>query len=95
MQRNKTERRLNFYCQVIIVMLAAIALRLWMMPSDVLPKVQAQVADSGAQRFQIIEQAKRTNELLGEIHQTLKGTLKVQLEDQKHEQEQKEAKTLR
>lgn len=82
METNGTQRRLNFYCQVMIVLLALIAVRLWMSPIDVLPQAQAQFMDSGAQRLEIVRGVERTNELLIGIHETLKGTLAVKLDDQ-------------
>lgn len=81
METNSTQRRLNFYCQVMIVLLALIAVRLWMSPVELLPAAHAQFMDSGAQRQQIVNTGERTNELLNEIHNTLKGTLKVKLDD--------------
>jgi len=72
--------RLNFYCQLIIALLAAIALRLWMTPPAVLPSAQAQaVMDSGATRVRILRASEETNRLLAEIHRTLQGPLDVQV----------------
>lgn len=80
MRTTDTQKRLNVYCQVIIVLLGTIALRLWMMPVDLLPQAQAQFMDSGAQRMKLIKAAEKTNALLSEVNSTLKGTIKVTIE---------------
>jgi hypothetical protein len=80
MDTRRSHIRLNFYCQLIIVLLAAIALRLWMTPPAVLPSAQAQpVMDSGATRVGILRASEETTRLLSEIHRTLKGPLDVQV----------------
>lgn len=83
MEANNTQKRLNFYCQLMIVLLGLIAVRLWMMPVDLLPRAQAQFMDAGAQRLKLVKAAKKTNALLAEVRDTLKGTLKVQIESEK------------
>ena len=88
-----TQRRLNFYCQAIIVLLGLIALRVWMTPVDLLPRAQAQFMDSGAQRLKLIRAAERANTLLDEIHDTLKGTLKVQIQGDSDESKKSKSKT--
>ena len=93
MDTTSTQRRLNFYCQAIIVLLGLIALRLWMTPVDLLPRAQAQFMDSGAQRLKLIRAAERTNTLLDEIHDTLKGTLKVQIQGDSDESKKSKSKT--
>ena len=80
METTGTHKRLNFYCQLMIVLLALIALRLWMIPVDMMPRAQAQVMDSGAQRLRIVKAIQQTNGLLADMHDTLKGTLKVSLQ---------------
>jgi hypothetical protein len=53
-------------------------LRVWLGPTEVLPRAQAQIPDAGAQRVAQIQASKETNRLLGEILSTLrKGTLNV------------------
>ncbi len=81
MDRTPQRQRLNFYSQVIIVLLGLIAVRLWMMPVDALPRAQAQFMDSGAVRLQLVRVGERTNTLLEQIQATLKGTLRVQVDD--------------
>ncbi len=83
MEANNTQKRLNFYCQLMIVLLGLIAVRLWMMPVELLPRAQAQFMDAGAQRVKLIKTAEKTNALLSEVRDTLKGTLKVQIEGEK------------
>ena len=85
METTGTHKRLNFYCQMMVVLLALIALRLWMIPVDLMPRAQAQVMDSGAQRLRIVTALQQTNGLLADIHDTLKGTLKVSLEGDDNE----------
>ncbi len=80
METTNTQKRLNFYCQIMIVLLGLITIRLWTLPAGVLPHAQAQFMDSGAQRLKLIRTAEKTNALLSEIHETLKGTLKVKIE---------------
>jgi len=84
MNTTMENRRQNFYSQFVIILLALIALRLWMMPIDLLPAVHAQVPNSGAQRQQLIKATAQTNTLLTEINQTLKsGTIQVKFEELK------------
>ena len=80
MDATNTQKRLNFYCQVMIVLLGLIAVRLWMMPVDLLPHAQAQIMDSGAQRLKIVKAAEKSNALLSEINRALQGTLTVKIE---------------
>ena len=55
MKTHNTQKRLNVYCQLMIVLLALITVRLWMMPVDMLPQAQAQFGDSGAQRMKLLK----------------------------------------
>ncbi len=93
MATTNTVKRLNFYCQIMIVLLGLIAVRLWAMPVDVLPSAQAQFMDSGAQRLKLIKTAERTNTLLAEINDTLKGTLKVQIQGDSDKGKKSKSKT--
>lgn len=77
-----TDRRLNFYLQIAIILLALITVRLWMIPADLLPRAQAQLPDSAAQRIQMIHEIEKTNMLLGDIHTALQGTLKVKFQEE-------------
>ncbi len=84
MKTRNTQHRLNVYCQLMIVLLALITVRLWMMPVDLLPRAEAQFGDSGAQRMKLLKATEKTNALLAEIHGTLKGTLNVKIEGEKN-----------
>jgi hypothetical protein len=67
------------YAIAIFVLLTC--LRVWVGPVPLLPKAQAQIPDSGMQRKLLLDEAKRTNQLLGEIKQILTShTLNVRLE---------------
>ena len=85
METTNTQKRLNFYCQIMIVLLGAIAVRVWMMPVEMLPRAQAQFMDAGAQRVQLLKAVEKTNALLSEINSTLKGTIKVTIEGDENE----------
>ena len=84
MKTRDTQKRLNVYCQLMIVLLVLITVRLWMMPVEMLPQAQAQFMDPGAQRVKLLKAAEKTNTLLTEIHGTLKGTLNVKIEGEKN-----------
>ncbi len=84
METRNAQKRLNVYCQLMIVLLALITVRLWMMPVDVLPRAEAQFGDSGAQRMKLLKATERTNALLADIHGTLKGTLNVKIEGEQN-----------
>ncbi len=85
METANTQKRLNFYCQIMIVLLGAIAVRVWMMPVEMLPRAQAQFMDAGAQRVQLLKAVEKTNALLSEVNSTLQGTLKVTIEGDENE----------
>jgi len=54
--------------------------RVWTGPEPLLPKAQAQIPDSAAQRQKLIEEVQRANELLTQIKDALTdGTLNVRL----------------
>ena len=84
METHSTQKRLNVYCQCMIVLLALIAVRLWMMPVEMMPQAQAQFMDPGAQRVKLLKAVEKTNTLLADIHDTLKGTLNVKIEGEKN-----------
>jgi hypothetical protein len=55
-------------------------LRVWLGPIEFSPAAHAQLPDSGLQRRQLVEEARRTNELLVQILRTLEDrTLNVQI----------------
>ena len=62
------------------VVLAVTVARVWLGPFGLSPTAQAQIPDSGLQRMQLLEEARRTNQLLSDIHRILhEGTLHVRL----------------
>ncbi len=91
MKTPNTQKRLNVYCQLMIVLLALITVRLWMMPVDLLPRAEAQFGDSGAQRMKLLKATEKTNALLAEIHGTLKGTLNVKIEGEQNGSKKKKS----
>lgn len=63
-----------------LLMLATV-LRVWLGPVPMIERAEAQLPDPGRQRLELIEEARRTNQLLSEIKRTLeKGTLNVRLQ---------------
>ena len=66
----------------LTVLLTVIAIELWAGRPDMVPAAQAQVPDSGAQRNQIIEDGRRTNQLLEQILEHLRTkAVKVSIAD--------------
>jgi hypothetical protein len=62
-------------------LMAIIAVELWVGLSDG-SRAQAQIPDTGLQRKQIVDEARRTNELLEKILDHLRtGSVKVKLEN--------------
>lgn len=67
---------------LLLVFVLASCLRVWLGPIPVLPRAQAQIPDSGKQRFELIGQAQQTNQLLEQILATLRdGTISVRMTD--------------
>jgi uncharacterized protein YpmS len=66
---------------LLTALLVVIAVELWVaMPSSA-PAAMAQIPDTGLQRQQIVEETRRTNQLLEQILEQLKtGTVKVKWE---------------
>ncbi|UCE62262.1 MAG: hypothetical protein JSU63_11220 [Phycisphaerales bacterium] len=55
-------------------------LRVWLGPTQIVPSAEAQIPDSAMQRRLLVEEAKRTNQLLSEIKQILTSrTLNVRV----------------
>jgi len=58
----------------------ASCLRAWFGPVTIVDSAQAQIPDSAMQRKRLLDEARRTNQLLSEISQILtSGTLNVRL----------------
>ena len=65
---------------VIGVFLLLTCIRAWVGPETTASRVHAQIPDSGLQRKLLLEEARRTNQLLSDIKRVLEtGTLHVQL----------------
>jgi hypothetical protein len=66
----------------LIALLTVIAIELWAGRPDMVPAAQAQVPDSGLQRYQILDEARRTNQLLEQILEHLRTkAVKVSIAD--------------
>jgi hypothetical protein len=63
---------------VIAVFVLATCLRVWVGPTAFVEPARAQIPDAGTQRKVLVEEARRTNELLTEIKELLEvGTFNV------------------
>jgi hypothetical protein len=81
--RSSHEFRLDRFTRgllaVIAVLLAVIAVELWQGRPSMLPTAMAQIPDSGAQRYQMIDEAVKTNKFLADILDHLRTkSIKVQ-----------------
>lgn len=76
-----SQHRKPMFLQVLLgafVLLTCV--RVWTGSQPILPRATAQIPDSGAQRKLLIDEVRRSNELLSQIKQLLeKGTLNVRL----------------
>lgn len=52
---------------IVILLLGVIAIQMWSGGPSMLSEAQAQIPDTGMQRKQLIDEARRTNELLSDI----------------------------
>ena len=67
--------------RVVVGFILLTCIRVWTGPSPVLESAYGQIPDAGMQRKQLLDEAKRSNELLAEIKQALTtGTLHVRVE---------------
>lgn len=65
--RNSSSRRWRPDTVIVVALLGVIAVQLWSTGPSILPEAQAQIPDTGMQRKQLIDEARRTNELLSDI----------------------------
>lgn len=66
---------------LLLAFVLATCLRTWIGPSAGVPEAQAQIPDAGNQRIELLREARRTNELLADILDTLRNdTLKVEMD---------------
>jgi hypothetical protein len=80
-QRISLDRYTGCLLTAIAGLLSIIAVELWVGLSDG-NQAQAQIPDTGMQRKQIVDEARRTNELLEKILNHLQtGSVKVKLEN--------------
>ncbi|NOT00124.1 MAG: hypothetical protein HOP29_05810 [Phycisphaerales bacterium] len=64
----------------VAVFIAATVWKVWL-PTPSLPAAQAQIPDSGLQRQQILDEVRKTNQLLADVREFAKGhTFKVRIE---------------
>ena len=75
---NENGRRTGLEAVIAVSLLSLIAIQLWCGSVSVLPSASAQIPDTGLQRKQLIDEQRRTNELLEQILDTLQSrTIKV------------------
>jgi hypothetical protein len=78
-QEVRLDRFTRILLAVIAALLAVIAVELWQARPSMLPEATAQIPDSGAQRYQMIGEAQKTNEILANILDHLRTkSIKVQ-----------------
>ncbi len=66
-------RRRPFVERFLVVLVALTCLRIWFGPFPLLERAEAQIPDAGLQRKQLIDEARRTNELLSDIKRILEA----------------------
>ena len=69
---NQSKRRPQHWCSVVLAIIAlATMLRVWAGPPVLEPAAYGQIPDSGMQRKLLLEEARRTNQILVEIRSLL------------------------
>lgn len=94
----KHDRFLRGILVTIAILLAVIAVALWDRRPSMLPTAQAQIPDTAKQRQQVVEESRRTNQLLSQILTHLRTKpVKVQIEatDEREESRRSRAGTNR
>ena len=78
---NRCDRRASRWVRGLIAFFVLLTcIRVWVGPVELLPAAQAQRSNPTTQRILLLEEARRTNQLLGEIKQLLESkTLKVRI----------------
>jgi heme exporter protein D len=78
----QTDTPLRRWVRIFIVaVVAATCARVWLGSGVALPQAMAQIPDSGLQRKEMLDEIRRTNRWLEQIHQTLQTeTIKVRME---------------
>ncbi len=74
-------RRGRLIRSVLAILVLLSCMRAWLGPAELLQPAQAQIPDSALQRKLLLEEARRTNQLLSEIKQILTSrTLNVRVQ---------------
>lgn len=80
MHDSRWKARLSAGRVVLVLFAAATVWKVWL-PAPTLPAAYAQIPDSGLQRQQMLEELRRTNQLLADFREFAKGhTFKVRIE---------------
>lgn len=80
MSHEAPHRQSSLIRNLVIGVVLLTCLRIWMGPSTMIASVQAQLPEPAEYRKLLLQEARRTNEFLSEITETLKSrTLKVQI----------------
>ena len=71
----------RFVDRLVVFLVLLTCLRIWLGPFPLLERAEAQIPDAGLQRKQLVDEARRTNELLSDIKRILETqTLHVRLQ---------------
>jgi len=74
-------RNPRFTDRLVVFFVILTCLRIWIGPFPILERAEAQIPDAGLQRKQLVDEARRTNELLSDIKRILETqTLQVRLQ---------------
>ena len=74
-------RQNRFVNRLVTLFVVLTCLRIWLGPFPLLERAEAQIPDAGLQRKQLVDEARRSNELLSDIKRILESqTLHVRLE---------------
>jgi len=74
-------RSRRFIDRLVVFFVILTCFRIWLGPFPLLERAEAQIPDAGLQRKQLIDESRRTNELLSDIKRILETqTLHVSLQ---------------
>ncbi|HNO77494.1 MAG TPA: hypothetical protein PKN33_05480 [Phycisphaerae bacterium] len=78
----QTKRRNRQFLRVLLgAVLVATCVKVWFGPVTAMPTAQAQIPNAGNQRLQLVNEVRKSNELLAQIALILKSqTLKVEVQ---------------
>lgn len=79
---DQTNRRGRRFLRVLLgAVLIATCVKVWLGPETSMPTAEAQIPNAGNQRIQLVNEIRKSNELLAQIALTLKSqTLKVAIQ---------------